>query len=80
MVGMIQMLGDNQFATESRGVEYRLRLDPLGRWELTSQRLALRAARMGGGVRHFDSLAAVSAAVRAFRGIDALAECDTCLG
>ena len=69
---MIVQTADNTFATEARGVAYYLRRDALGRWELASQRLALSAARMGGTVRHFATLADVGAAVKAFRGIDAL--------
>lgn len=72
MANPIQMTGENSFTTEARGVSYYLRLDTLGRWELTTQRLALRAARMGGGVRYFTSLTEVSEKIRAFRGIDQL--------
>lgn len=70
---MIQMLDKNTFTAEARGVAYHLRLDVLGRWEVTSQRLALSAARMGGSVRHFSNLSDVSSAIKAFRGIDLLA-------
>ena len=73
MTNAIQMIEANTFSTEARGVSYYLRLDVLGRWELSSQRLALSAARMGGTVRHFASLADVSASIKAFRGIDLLA-------
>lgn len=68
----INQIADQTFTTEARGVAYHLRVDALGRWELSSQRLALSAARMGGTVRHFASLADVSRNVRAFRGIDLL--------
>jgi hypothetical protein len=61
------------FETEARGVSYYLRTDCLGRYELHSQRNALRAARMGGSVRHFATLAEVESAVKAFRGISLLA-------
>jgi hypothetical protein len=71
---MIQMIEANTFTTEARGVSYYLRLDTLGRWEVTSQRLALRAARMGGGVRFFRNLSEVAANIKAFRGIDLLVE------
>jgi len=60
------------FSVEARGVSYYLRRDTLGRWELSSQRLALVAARMGGTVRHFSDLAQVEATVKAFRGLGAL--------
>ena len=62
------------FETVARGVSYYLRRDILGRWELSSQRLALRAARMGGTVRHFTSLEEVERAVKAFDGISLLVE------
>tara|TARA_B100001105_G_scaffold246937_1_gene231137 strand:- start:570 stop:794 length:225 start_codon:yes stop_codon:yes gene_type:complete len=72
---MIQMTDTNTgpaFSVEARGVEYYLRTDTFGRYELTSQRLALRAARMGGTVRHFKTLEEVEAAVKAFRGLSVL--------
>lgn len=72
---MIQMTETNTgpaFMTEARGVSYYLRTDILGRYELTSQRLSLRAARMGGSVRHFASLAQVEQTVKAFSGLSAL--------
>lgn len=60
------------FETVARGVSYYLRTDILGRYELTSQRLALRAARMGGTVRHFATLDEVESTVKAFAGISLL--------
>lgn len=72
---MIQQIETNTgpaFTVEARGVSYYLRLDTFGRWELSSQRLALAAARMGGTVRHFASLDQVEATVKAFRGLGAL--------
>jgi hypothetical protein len=74
MQNPIQMIDETTFSTEARCVSYYLRLDILGRWEVTSQRLALRAARMGGTVRHFASLAEVSENISAFRGINLLVE------
>ncbi len=62
------------FETVARGVSYYLRTDILGRYELTSQRLALRAARMGGTVRHFATLDEVERTVKAFAGISLLVE------
>lgn len=62
------------FETVARGVSYYLRTDGLGRYELTSQRLALRAARMGGTVRHFATLDEVESTVKAFAGISLLVE------
>lgn len=73
---MIQMTTTSTgpaFTTEARGVSYYLRTDGLGRYELTSQRLALKAARMGGGIRHFSTLDEVEAKVKAFAGIAVLA-------
>lgn len=72
---MIQMTETNTgpaFQVVARGVSYYLRTDAFGRYELSSQRLALSAARMGGTVRHFASLAQVEGAVKAFRGLGAL--------
>lgn len=72
---MIQMTETNTgpaFTTEARGVSYYLRTDTFGRYELSSQRQALRAARMGGTVRHFASLAQVEQTVKAFSGLSAL--------
>jgi len=60
------------FETVARAVSYYLRTDGLGRYELTSQRLALRAARMGGTVRHFATLDEVESTVKAFAGISLL--------
>lgn len=74
---MIQMTETNTgpaFITEARGVSYYLRTDGLGRYELSSQRLALRAARMGGTVRHFATLTEVERAVKAFAGLSVLVE------
>lgn len=62
------------YKTEARGVSYYLRRDTLNRWELSSQRNALRASRMGGTVRHFNNLAELETAVKAFDGIAALIE------
>ena len=62
------------FETVARGVSYYLCTDILGRYELTSQRLALRAARMGGTVRHFATLDEVESTVKAFAGISLLVE------
>lgn len=60
------------FTAEARGTSYYLRRDTLGRWELSSQRLALSAARMGGSVRHFSTLDQVEATVKAFSGLGQL--------
>lgn len=65
--------GQTTYETTARGTSYYLRRDTLGRWELTSQRVALRAARMGGTVRHFETLERVGTEVRAFSGLHLLA-------
>lgn len=57
------------YMTEARGVSYYLRRDTLNRWELSSQRKSLRAARMGGSVRHFTNLAEIESTVKALDGI-----------
>ena len=72
MIQMIETTTGPAFMTEARGVDYYLRTDIMGRLELSSQRIALRAARMGGTVRHFKTLADVEATVKAFRGLSAL--------
>lgn len=60
------------FSAEYRGVDYYLRTDTLGRFELSSQRRALRAARTGGTVRHFATLTDVETEIAAFAGLSAL--------
>jgi len=60
------------FSTEYRGVSYYLRNDVFGRLEVSSQRVALRAARMGGSVRHFETMGQVEAAIKAFSGLSTL--------
>lgn len=72
MIQMSETATGPAFSVEARGVAYYLRRDTLGRYELTSQRLALRAARMGGGVRHFSALDDVERAVKAFKGLSLL--------
>jgi hypothetical protein len=66
--------GITYYSAEARGVSYSARIDPLGRWEVFSRRLALSAARMGGTVRHFSSLTEMANAIRAYRGLDLLLE------
>lgn len=70
---MIIQTETNCFQTEARGVIYHARLDVLNRWEVYSHRKAL-GARHVGTVRHFDSLAALGAGIKAFRGIELLAQ------
>lgn len=72
MITMTQATNGPAYETESRGVDYYLYTDCLGRFVVASQRIALRAARMGGTVRHFKTLAEVETTVKAFRGLSAL--------
>lgn len=57
------------FSTVARGVSYYLRTDGMGRYELSSKRLAMSTM---GQVRHFDTLDAVERTVKAFAGLSAL--------
>lgn len=69
---MIQMTETNTgpaFEVVARGVSYYLRTNTSGRYELSSKRLAMSTF---GQVRHFDTLAQVEGAVKAFRGLGAL--------
>jgi len=72
MIQMTETSTGPAFSTEARGVTYYLRTDRLGRYELSSQRISLRASRTGGTVRHFASLDQVEAEVKAFAGLSAL--------
>ena len=63
-----QMDNGLAFSTEARGVEYFARVDGMGRWEVSSRRLALGRSNVG-TVRHFDTLEAVEASVKAFDGL-----------
>lgn len=71
---MITLNANGYYCTTSRGVSYVMRVDSMGRFEVSSQRLALRAARMGGSVRHFATIAEVEQNVKAFVGLTALVE------
>ena len=69
---MIQMTETNTgpaFQTVARGVSYYLRTDGIGRYELSSKRLAMSTL---GQVRHFDTLEQVEGAVKAFKGLSVL--------
>lgn len=74
MIQMIETTTGPAFQVTARGTSYYLRRDTVGRWELSSQRLALSEARMGGTVRHFASLDQVEATVKAFAGLGLLME------
>jgi hypothetical protein len=68
---MIRKTSDTTYEAESRKVDYYLRLDTLGRWEVWSRRQAL--GRMNPGtVRHFDTLEEVCDQIPAFQGLTAL--------
>lgn len=70
---MITSTETGSFTATDRGVDYFLRTDAMGRFAVTSQRRALRAARMGGSVRFFKTLAEVEQSIKAFKGISAFA-------
>lgn len=72
MIQMTETTTGPAFEVTARGTSYYLRRDTFGRWELSSQRLALSAARMGGSVRHFSSLDQVESTVKAFAGLGLL--------
>lgn len=74
---MIAQDAKGQFQTTARGVSYLLRVDQFGRFEVASQRIALRAARMGGTVRFFKTAEEVEANVKAFKGLSALMSLET---
>lgn len=71
MIQMSETSTGPAFETVSRGVSYYLRRDTMGRFELSSRRLAMATF---GQVRHFPSLAEVERAVSAFRGVGLLLE------
>lgn len=74
MITMIETATGPAFETVARGVSYYLRRNVVGRWELSSKRLAMSTF---GQVRHFASLAEVEAGVKAFKGLADLAELST---
>jgi hypothetical protein len=69
MIQMTETATGPAFQTIARGVSYYLRTDALGRFELSSKRLAMSTI---GQVRHFKTLAEVEGAVKAFQGLSAL--------
>lgn len=69
MIQMTETATGPAFQTVARGVSYYLRTDALGRFELSSKRLAMSTI---GQVRHFKTLAEVEGAVKAFQGLSAL--------
>ena len=60
------------FEATKRGVSYYTYQIADGRWCVSSQRLALRAARMGGTARYFDTVQDVAKNIKAFDGLDVL--------
>lgn len=68
---IITMTASNEYTTEARGVEYFAVMNKWGQVEVWSQRKALKAARMGGSVRRFNSWADVAKNVKAFSSIEA---------
>ena len=62
----------NGFEATTRGVSYHAYPVADGRWCVRSQRLGLRAARMGGTARYFDTVQDVAKNIKAFDGLDAL--------
>lgn len=69
MIQMTETATGPAFQTIARGVSYYLRTDALGRFELSSKRLAMSTI---GQVRHFKTLAEVEGSVKAFQGLSAL--------
>jgi hypothetical protein len=70
MIQMTETATGPAFQTVARGVSYYLRTDGIGRLELSSKRLAMATI---GQVRHFNTMNEVEAAIKAFRGLSALA-------
>lgn len=62
--------GKTYYETEKGGVQYMASQKPSGGWEVYTQRKALRAAGMGGGVKHYKTLEELVAANKAFAGLD----------
>lgn len=73
-MNIITMTANNEYTTEARGVEYFAVMNKWGQVEVWSQRKALKAARMGGSVRRFDSWGDVAENVKAFAAIEAFIE------
>lgn len=69
MIQMTETSTGPAFQTVARGVSYYLRTNGAGRYELSSQRLAMSTF---GQVRHFDTLEQVEGAVKAFKGLSVL--------
>lgn len=76
MTNFITMTENNEFTTTVRGVEYYAVMNKWGNVEVWSQRKSLKAARMGGSIRRFNSWADVAANVKAFAAIEAFLSLD----
>lgn len=76
-MNIITMNARNEYTTESRGVEYFAVMNKWDQVEVWSQRKALKAARMGGTIRRFNSWADVAKNVKAFAAIEAFLSLDT---
>lgn len=70
MIQQTTLEGRDYFTATRNGVEYVAMKDCVG-WGVSTRRLALGRFNTG-GFKRFDSLADLSANVRAFRGLDAL--------
>lgn len=75
-MNIITMNDNNEYTTEARGVEYFAVMNKWGQVEVWSQRKALKAARMGGTIRRFNSWADVAKSVKAFAAIEAFLMLD----
>lgn len=75
-MNIITMNQNNEYTTEARGVEYFAVMNKWGQVEVWTQRKALKAARMGGTVRRFNSWADVAKNVKAFAAIEAFMMMD----
>jgi hypothetical protein len=71
---MIQQIGNTEFNLIKGGHDMTLKLGKWG-WEMTTFNACTRAYNGNfGGFRRFDTLAAVEAAYKSWRGISALVE------
>lgn len=75
-MNIITMTASGEYTTEARGVEYFAVMNKWGQVEVWSQRKALKAARMGGSVRRFNSWADVAKSVKAFSAIESFLMLD----
>lgn len=76
-MNIITMNARNEYTTEARGVEYFAVMNKWDQVEVWSQRKPLKAARMGGTIRRFNSWADVAKNVKAFSDIEAFFSIDS---